>query len=85
MVVRWWRRRETGWRRGLLINGVGAATTGVIALIVIDQVPVGSLDGGGRHPAPGVLMLAIRGHYRSVDAAWAGAHPEGAGRPPDRS
>ncbi|MGZ8481958.1 MAG: APC family permease, partial [Candidatus Limnocylindria bacterium] len=26
MVVRWWRRREEGWRRGLVINGVGALT-----------------------------------------------------------
>ena len=28
MVVRWWRRREPGWRRGLAINGLGALTTG---------------------------------------------------------
>ncbi|MEO7870766.1 MAG: APC family permease, partial [Candidatus Limnocylindria bacterium] len=30
MLVRWWRRRELGWRRGLLINGLGAATTAVV-------------------------------------------------------
>ena len=28
MVVRWWRRHEAGWRRGMVINGLGAVTTG---------------------------------------------------------
>lgn len=30
MVRRWWRMRQAGWRRGVLINGVGAATTGLV-------------------------------------------------------
>lgn len=70
MVVRWRRRREAGWRRGLLINGLGALTTGVIALIVVESkflsgawmvvIAIPMLVG---------LMLAIRGHYRAVDAA----------------
>ncbi len=30
MVRRWLKRRQPGWRRGVLINGVGAATTGVV-------------------------------------------------------
>jgi amino acid transporter len=34
MLVRWWRRREPGWRRGLLINGAGAFTTFVVMLVV---------------------------------------------------
>ena len=34
MLVRWWRRREAGWRRGLAINGLGALTTAVVALVV---------------------------------------------------
>jgi len=34
MVVRWWRRREAGWRRSLVVNAVGAATTGLIVLVV---------------------------------------------------
>ena len=69
MVVRWWRRHEPGWRRGIAINGVGALTTGLIAGVVagtkflsgawmvVVMVPV--LIG---------LMLAIRAHYRSADA-----------------
>lgn len=70
MVVRWWRRQEPGWRRGLLVNGVGTLTTLVIALIVAStkfmsgawmvvlMIPI--LIGG---------MLAIRAHYRTVDEA----------------
>lgn len=69
MVVRWWRRREPGWRRGLAINGAGAATTGVIALIVIESK---FLSGAWMVviaiPILVMLMLAIRHHYRSVES-----------------
>ena len=34
MVVHWLRLKERGWRQSLVINGVGAAATGVVALIV---------------------------------------------------
>jgi len=34
MFWRWYRRREEGWKRGLLINGLGAATTAVRTLSV---------------------------------------------------
>jgi amino acid transporter len=34
MLVRWWRRRESGWRRGLVINGAGAFTTFAVMLVV---------------------------------------------------
>ncbi len=36
MVVHWWRLRTTqrGWQRSLAINGIGAATTGLVALVV---------------------------------------------------
>lgn len=69
MVVRWWRRREPGWRRGLAINGLGAVTTGVIALIVVESK---FLSGAWMVvvaiPLLVLLMLAIRGHYRTLDA-----------------
>jgi amino acid transporter len=72
MVVRWWRRRETGWRRGLVINGLGAATTAVIALIVASTK---FLSGAWvvivLAPLLIMLMLGIRRHYRVVDAALA--------------
>ncbi|GLV60546.1 amino acid permease [Dictyobacter sp. S3.2.2.5] len=36
MVVHWWRRRAThrGWRRSMIINGLGAVTTALVAIIV---------------------------------------------------
>ncbi|TMD99280.1 MAG: APC family permease, partial [Chloroflexi bacterium] len=36
MVVHWWRLRtqERHWRRSLLINGVGAVATGLVALVI---------------------------------------------------
>jgi amino acid transporter len=70
MAIRWWRRRETGWRQGLAINGFGALTTGAVAVVV-----------GGSNFLQGswlvivlvpllvLLLLGIRRHYRTVDAA----------------
>jgi len=34
MVRHWWRLREKGWRRSMAVNGVGAAMTAVVALII---------------------------------------------------
>jgi len=34
MVRRWWRLRDKGWRMSLAINGVGAAATLVVAVII---------------------------------------------------
>jgi len=34
MVRHWWRLRESGWRRSLAINGLGAAMTAVVAVII---------------------------------------------------
>ncbi len=34
MVMRWWRRREPGWQRSIVFNGVGAAATSVVLLVV---------------------------------------------------
>jgi amino acid transporter len=72
MVVRWWRRREPGWRRGLMINGLGAATTAVIALIVAStKFLTGAWVVIVMAPMLIALMLGIRRHYRVVDAALA--------------
>ncbi|MGE5707491.1 MAG: APC family permease [Bacteroidota bacterium] len=35
MVKRWWTKRETGWRSGMIINGIGALTTGIVASIIV--------------------------------------------------
>ncbi len=67
MVVRWWKRREKGWRAGLLINGLGAATTAVIVVIVASTK---FLSGAWLvmvlAPILILLMLAIRAHYRTM-------------------
>jgi len=34
MVRHWWRLREPGWRRSMVINGVGASATAVVAVII---------------------------------------------------
>ena len=74
MVVRWWRRREPRWRSGLIINGVGAATTAVIAVVVVSTK---FLSGAWivvlLIPILMALMVAIRRHYRRVEAALAPA------------
>ncbi|MEO8246122.1 MAG: APC family permease [Chloroflexota bacterium] len=84
MVLRWWRRRETGWRRGLVINGAGALTTGVIALIVAESK---FLSGAWMVivaiPVLVAIMLAIRGHYASVDRRLASPAPQPAERRSD--
>jgi amino acid transporter len=67
MVRRWWVRRESGWQMGLVINGLGAATTGVIAIIVASSK---FLSGAWvvliMAPLLIALMLSIRSHYRSM-------------------
>jgi amino acid transporter len=34
MVMRWWRRRETGWQRSIVFNGIGALATFLVLLVV---------------------------------------------------
>jgi amino acid transporter len=72
MVVRWWRCREPGWRAGLPINALGAATTAVIALIVaVTKFFSGAYLVVLTAPILILLMLGIRAHYRSVAEALA--------------
>ena len=33
MVKRWWIRREEGWRKGLVVNGIGTVSTAVVLVI----------------------------------------------------
>jgi amino acid transporter len=70
MVMRWRRLRENSWRRGMIINGLGALTTGVIAVIVIESK---FLSGAWMVviaiPLLVLLMLGIRRHYSTLDLA----------------
>jgi hypothetical protein len=70
MVRRWWHRREPGWRRGLVINGLGAMTTGTIVVIVA----ISKFTGGAwlvmiLVPILVALMWAIHVHYRRLERA----------------
>ena len=70
MVVHWWQSRDSGWLHGLLINGVGAAVTGVVLLVltVTKFVP------GAWMAVVAIILLlllfsTIRSHYRAVAEA----------------
>ena len=67
MLVRWWRRREPGWRPGLAINGLGTATTAVVAVVVATS---NFFQGAWMVivlvPALMALLVSIRSHYRAL-------------------
>src|SRR3990170_1371717 len=72
MLVRWWRRHEPGWRPGLVINGLGALTTAVVALVVgSSNFFQGAWLGMGLGPLLMLLLLGIRRHYRHMERALA--------------
>ncbi|MDQ3881285.1 MAG: APC family permease [Chloroflexota bacterium] len=75
MFVRWWRRHEPGWRRGMVINGLGALTTAVVAVVVgTSNFFQGAYLVIIMVPLLVTLLLGIRHHYRSVEAALAVDH-----------
>jgi amino acid transporter len=68
MLTRWWRRREPGWRRGLAINGLGTATTAVVAVVVgTSNFFQGSWMVIILVPALMALLMGIRSHYRTME------------------
>jgi amino acid transporter len=70
MVRRWIRLRETGWKRGVIINGLGAVTTGIIALIVVEsKFLAGAWMVVIAIPLLVLLLYAIRSHYRDLGGA----------------
>ena len=68
MFIRWYRRREAGWLRGLLINGLGAATTGVVMVVVgVSNFFNGSWLVIVLVPILMIFLSGIRRHYRNLD------------------
>jgi amino acid transporter len=67
MVAHHWRRREPRWRRGLVINGSGAATTALVLVVI-----VGSKFTHGAWmivvlvPVLVMLFRLVERHYRHV-------------------
>ncbi|MGH2770981.1 MAG: APC family permease [Actinomycetota bacterium] len=67
MVIRWFRRRARGWRRSALINGVGAATTFVVLIIVsVTKFTLGAWQVIILIPTVALLLRRVRRHYDSV-------------------
>ncbi|MEX2624072.1 MAG: APC family permease [Acidimicrobiia bacterium] len=77
MVRRWLRTRERGWRRSVVINAIGAATTGVVLVIV---AAVKFVHGAWivivAVPLLVAWMMTIRRHYLRV-ASHLGHAPPG--------
>jgi len=67
MVVRWHRTREPGWRRSLLINGVGGSVTLVVAIIVgATKFSHGAWLSMALMLTLVVILRQIREHYASA-------------------
>jgi hypothetical protein len=72
MFTRWLRRHEEGWRRGLVINGLGAATTAVVAIVVgFANFTSGAWVVIVLVPILMLLLTSIRRHYRNVERSTA--------------
>jgi amino acid transporter len=70
MLRRWWKRREPGWHTGLVINGLGAATTLVVAFVVgSSNFFQGSWLVIVLVPLLMALLMGIHGHYREMARA----------------
>jgi hypothetical protein len=67
MVMRWWRRREPGWRTSLPINAIGALTTGVVAVVIAStKFEHGAWMVLVLLPILVLTMRAINAHYQLV-------------------
>jgi len=67
MVRRWVTRREPGWQRGALINGVGALTTGVVLVIVtITKFTHGAWIVIAAMPVIVAFFWSVHHHYEKV-------------------
>ena len=85
MVVHWWKLREAGWRRSIVINGVGAAATSVVAVIIAST----KFTHGAWISLLGIgfliyLFTVIRRHYRRVAEQLEVAVPSPAATPQAR-
>ncbi|MGE3271757.1 MAG: APC family permease, partial [Chloroflexota bacterium] len=67
MVKRWWVRREDGWHYSLLINLVGALTTGLVTIIVaVTKFTHGAWMIIFLIPIQVWVLLRIHAHYMRV-------------------
>jgi amino acid transporter len=67
MVRRWVTRKEQGWQRGAIINGIGAVTTGVVLVIVtITKFPKGAWIVIVAMPIIVAFCWSVHQHYAKV-------------------
>ena len=72
MVMRWYRLRERGWQRNILINGFGAILTGVVVVInAVTKFEHGAFIIVFAIPLMVYTFIRINRHYRRVDKALA--------------
>jgi amino acid transporter len=75
MVRRWLRVREEGWRRSMIINGVGATATGVVLVIVaITKFIHGAWIVIAAMPVIIAFFLAVHRHYMAIGRALRAEH-----------
>jgi hypothetical protein len=68
MVVHWLRKRESGWQRSVVINAVGAATTGVVTIIVgTTKFTEGAWLAMVAIVVLALVLWSIYRHYRAVE------------------
>ncbi len=67
MLVRWWRRREDGWRRGIVITGSGTLTTFAVMMVVgVSNFTRGAWLVIVLVPILMWLLLSINRHYSNL-------------------
>ncbi len=76
MVRRWIREKEQGWRRGMLINLMGAIATGIVTIVIA----VAKFDRGAwvvviLVPLIYILFTKIHAHYAYVRSISDSIHP----------
>jgi amino acid transporter len=68
LVRRWVRLRERGWRIRILVNGLGATVTGVVAIVVsVTKFALGAWMVLAILPVIVALMWRVHQHYRRVE------------------
>jgi amino acid transporter len=68
LVRRWARLRERGWRIRILVNGLGATVTGVVAIVVsVTKFALGAWMVLAILPVIVALMWRVHQHYRRVE------------------
>jgi len=71
LVLRWWKlRNQRGWQARLVTNGVGAAVTGGVALVVgISKFALGAWMIFLALPILAGMMWSVNRHYRRMEQA----------------